>query len=35
MVTNKNEAGAITKHVFCDCKGKFNSTACNSNQKME
>ena len=33
MITNKNEAGAMTKHVLCDCNGKFNSTACNSNQK--
>ena len=33
MITNKNEAKAITKHISCDCKCKFNSTTCNSNQK--
>ena len=33
MITNKNEAETMAKHVSCDCKCKFNSTACNSNQK--
>ena len=33
MITNKNEAKAITKHISCDCKCKFSSTICNSNQK--
>ena len=33
MITNKNEAKTMTKHVPCDCKCKFNSTTCNSNQK--
>ena len=33
MVKNKNEAKAMTKHISCDCKCKFNSTTCNSNQK--
>ena len=33
MVTNKNEAKTMIKHISCDCKWKFNSTACNSNQK--
>ena len=33
MITSKNEAETMTKHVSCDCKCKFNSTACNSNQK--
>ena len=23
----------MTKHIPCDCKWKFNSTVCNSNQK--
>ena len=23
----------MTKHIFCDCKCKFNSTTCNSNKK--
>ena len=25
MITNKNEAKAMTKHISCDCKCKFNS----------
>ena len=33
MITNKNEAKAMTEHISCDCKFKFKSTACNSNQK--
>ena len=33
MITNKNEAKAMTKHISCDCKCKFNGTACNSNKK--
>ena len=33
MITNKNEAKTITKHMSCDCKCKFNNTTCNSNQK--
>ena len=33
MITNKNEAKTMTKHTLCDCKCKFNSTVCNSNQK--
>ena len=33
MITNKNEAKTMTKHVSCDFKSKFNSTKCNSNQK--
>ena len=33
MLTNKNEAKPMTKHISCDCKYKFNSTACNSSQK--
>ena len=33
MITNKNEAKAMTKHISCDCKCKFNSTTCNLNQK--
>ena len=31
MITNKNEAETMTKLILCDCKGKFNSTAYNSN----
>ena len=33
MITNKNEAKAMIEHFSCDCKCKFNSTICNSNQK--
>ena len=33
MITNKFETKSITKHISCDCKCKFNSTTCNSNQK--
>ena len=33
MITNKNEAKTITRHISCDCKWKFNSTTCNSNQR--
>ena len=33
MSTNKNEAKTMARHISCDCKSKFNSTACNSNQK--
>ena len=31
MITNKNEAKIMTKHILCDCKYKFNSTICDSN----
>ena len=33
MITNKDEAKAMTEHIPCDCKCKFSSAACNSNQK--
>ena len=33
MITTKDEAKAMTKHISCDCKCKFNSTICNSKQK--
>ena len=33
MITNKNEANGMTKHISSDCKCKFNSTTCISNQK--
>ena len=33
MLTNKNEAKAMTKHISCDCKCKFSSATCNWNQK--
>ena len=34
MIANKNEAKAMTEHISCDCKCKFNnSTTCISKQK--
>ena len=33
MITNKNEAKTMAKHILCHCKCKFNSKTCNSNQK--
>ena len=33
MITNKDEAKAMTEHISCYCKCKFNSTTCNSNQE--
>ena len=33
MITNNDEGKAMTEHIPCDCKRKFNSTTYNSNQK--
>ena len=33
-ITEKNEAKPMTEHILCDCKYKFNSTKCYSNQKL-
>ena len=33
VITNGNEAKAMTEHISCDCKCKFNSTICNLKQK--
>ena len=33
MITNKNQAKTTKKHILCDCKCKFNSTSCNSDQE--
>ena len=33
MITNKNEAKTMIKHISYDCKCKFSSITCNSNQK--
>ena len=33
MITNKDEAKAMTEHISCDCKCKFIITTCNSKQK--
>ena len=35
MKTNENKAKAMTEHISCDCKCKFNSTGCNSDQKWD
>ena len=29
MITNRNEAKTMAKHLSCDCKCRFNSTTCN------
>ena len=33
VITSKNKAKAMTEHISCDTKCKFNSTKCNSKQK--
>ena len=33
MITNKNEAKIMAKHISCDYKSKFSSITYNSNQK--
>ena len=33
MITNKDKAKAMTEHISCDCKCKFNIRTCNSKQK--
>ena len=33
MITNKNEAKAMTRDISCNCKCKFNSTTDNLNKK--
>ena len=33
MITNKSKVKTMAKHISCDCKCKFNSRTCNSNQK--
>ena len=33
MITNKDEAKVMAKHIPRECKCKTNSTTCNSNQK--
>ena len=35
VITRIIEAKTIVKHISCDCKCKFNSTICNSNQKWK
>ena len=31
IISNKNGAKTVAKHISCDCKYKFNSITCNSN----
>ena len=33
MITNINKTKTLVKHISCNCKYKFNSRTCNSNQK--
>ena len=33
LITNKNEAKTMAKHISSDCKCNFNSATCNSNEK--
>ena len=33
MITTKNKAKTMEKHISCDSKCKFNTTTCTSNQK--
>ena len=33
MITNRNEAKTMSKHILCDSRCKFNSATFNSNQK--
>ena len=33
MASKINETKILTKHISCDCKRKFDSATCNSNQK--
>ena len=33
IITNKDETKAMTEHILCDYKCKFNSTIYNWNQK--
>ena len=33
-ITRKNEVKTLVEHISCDCKCKFDSTTCNSNQKI-
>ena len=35
MITNKDEAKAMTEHISCDYKCNFNITSCNSHHKWK
>ena len=32
MIREKNESKTLTKHMSCECKGKFYGTKCHSDQ---
>ena len=32
MIIRINQEKTLVKHISCDCKCKFNNTACDSNQ---
>ena len=33
MITGIHESKTLTKHILCDCKCKFGTSKCSSNQK--
>ena len=33
MTVRINEAKTLVKHISCNCKRKFDSATCNSNEK--
>ena len=35
LISKKNEVKTLVKHISRDCKCKFNSITCNSNQKWK
>ena len=35
MITGINESKILTKHIWCQCKCKFDGRKCNSNQKYK
>ena len=35
VFNNRWNYKTLVKHISCDCKCKFNSTTCNSNQKWD
>ena len=34
MITRINKVKKMAKQISCDCKSKFNSVRCNSNQTL-
>ena len=35
MIKGINESKALTKHISCECRHKFDGRKCNLRQKME